>query len=66
MSKKTVVCDRSVCELCGDCQDVCPVGAITVETDSAMVDHDACQLCLTCADACLASALFVAETGGGS
>ena len=39
------------CTACGDCAEVCPFGAITVE-ETALVDAEACMGCGVCEGAC--------------
>jgi len=43
--------DENACTLCGRCQDVCPVGAITVE-QTLRIDEAACTGCGACAAEC--------------
>lgn len=39
------------CTLCGDCADLCPVGAITIE-NKVETDNMACTLCNACVKGC--------------
>jgi ferredoxin len=45
------VVDEQVCAACGICEEVCPVGAITVG-ETATVDPGQCTGCGECVDAC--------------
>ncbi len=50
------------CVLCGECQTVCPVGAITVE-DTVKTDKTACILCNACVKTCQANARVIDDPG---
>ncbi len=52
-----VTVDVEKCTGCGTCVDVCPVEAITVENDVAVVDEAECVECGACADECPNDAL---------
>ena len=43
--------DPEACDLCGECAESCPTGAISV-TDEVNTDPDACILCCACIRAC--------------
>ncbi|MEQ8175607.1 MAG: 4Fe-4S dicluster domain-containing protein [Syntrophomonadaceae bacterium] len=43
--------DKEKCTGCGQCADICPVEAIRVEDDIAMVNDD-CIECGVCTDTC--------------
>lgn len=47
------------CTLCGECKDVCPVGAITIENDKTKTDNLACILCNACVKNCPTGARVV-------
>jgi len=46
-----------LCTGCGTCVDVCPVEAITIEKDKAVIDADSCVDCGTCVDECPVEAI---------
>ncbi len=41
-----------VCDRCGECADVCLMGAIELKDGAYAVDADLCTFCLSCVDAC--------------
>jgi len=45
------------CTGCGTCVDECPVSAIELKDDKAVVDEDECTECSTCVDSCPNSAI---------
>ncbi|MHB8070899.1 MAG: 4Fe-4S binding protein [Candidatus Cryosericum sp.] len=48
-----------LCNQCGTCLSVCPVGAISVESSGAYaIDESICTNCETCVDACPQGAIF--------
>ncbi|MGD9558922.1 MAG: indolepyruvate ferredoxin oxidoreductase subunit alpha [Mangrovibacterium sp.] len=53
----TVKVDENKCTGCGLCVDVCPVGAITVDT-VAKIDVGLCRSCGVCIDECPAEAIY--------
>lgn len=44
--------DAQKCTGCGDCVEVCPMEAITLNDDKAVVDEDTCTECGLCVDEC--------------
>ena len=52
--------DAAKCTACGQCVDVCPMEAITVD-DVAKVDGEACTDCGTCIDECPVEALTLED-----
>ncbi len=51
--------DIEKCIGCGECEEVCSFGAITVEDEKAKVDPGLCTLCGTCVDTCPEGALEI-------
>ncbi len=51
--------DLDKCIGCGECEEVCSFGAISVVDDKAKVDADLCSLCGTCVDTCPEGALEI-------
>ena len=51
--------DTEKCVGCGACEGTCPVGAIKIENDKAVVDADNCVSCGACVGACPTEAIAV-------
>lgn len=49
--------DVELCNGCGDCVGVCPVNAVTMQNDTAIVDKDWCIGCGVCIRYCTTSAI---------
>jgi len=49
--------DVDVCTGCGNCVDACPVEAITLNNDKAVIDEDTCIECGVCVDECPVDAI---------
>ena len=47
------------CTGCGSCADVCPVDAITIEDDKAVLDSTKCIGCASCVAVCPSMAIFI-------
>ena len=47
-----VTIDEEKCTACESCVEACPVDAIKVENDKAIIDNDECIDCGTCVDEC--------------
>ena len=56
-----VTVDIDKCVGCGECEDVCTFGAISIVDDKAVIDQDTCTLCGACAEACPEGAIEVPE-----
>ncbi len=50
--------DILVCDQCGTCASVCPVGAISVVDDAYRVDKSLCTGCGSCIQACPIGAIW--------
>lgn len=44
--------NKAMCTGCGTCVEECPVGAIALEDDGAVIDEKNCVRCGTCHDVC--------------
>ncbi len=55
--------DVEKCIGCGECEEVCSFGAISVVDEKAKVDPDLCSLCGTCVDTCPEGALEMESEG---
>ena len=53
--------DVSKCDACGSCVEVCPVEAITIVDDHAVIDPEECIECLACIDECPNEAIYEEE-----
>lgn len=54
-----VVVKTEECTGCETCVDECPVEAITMADDKAVIDQDLCTECETCIEACPTEAIVV-------
>lgn len=53
------------CTGCGECQVVCPAGAITIKNKKSVIDKSICIGCASCMAVCPTMAIFV-DIGAGS
>ena len=53
--------DAETCTGCGACVEACPVDAIHMENDLAVVDHDKCDLDGICIPACPVEAISIQD-----
>lgn len=54
------IIDRNKCNGCGSCKDICPVNAITIENDKAVISVE-CVGCGACVGQCPQSAISLSE-----
>lgn len=52
-----VIVDEDKCEACGNCEDICQMGSITVGNDSAAVSLTRCIGCGLCVSRCESGAV---------
>ena len=59
-SRGKVSWDMSKCDLCHDCERLCPVGAIVVDEENQRILYDPflCIYCRTCAEGCFHNAIL--------
>lgn len=55
----TTIVNEETCSACGECVDVCPLEAIEIKDDVAVVDADTCGDCGACVDVCPTESLSV-------
>jgi ferredoxin len=51
--------DAGKCTGCGECVESCPLDAIEMQDDKAVVDEDVCGDCGACVDVCPSEAISV-------
>lgn len=51
--------DAAKCVGCGACEGTCPVGAIKLDGDKAVVDETTCVSCGACVGDCPAEAITI-------
>jgi len=49
--------DKEKCTGCGSCVEACPVEAITLDNEKAIVDEESCIDCGSCVDECPSEAI---------
>ena len=53
--KSPIVTDK--CNGCGDCEEICPKGAVTVDDEVANLDYSKCIRCFCCHEVCPENAI---------
>lgn len=53
--------DHEKCIGCGACVDVCPVGALSMDNEKAVVDKETCIDCGACIPECPVEAISLPE-----
>lgn len=49
------------CNLCGECVDTCPTGALSITDATLKYNADDCQFCEVCMDVCPECAIRIYE-----
>lgn len=49
--------NQNKCTGCGACVNICPVGAISIKNDKAIIDQSKCIKCGKCLDVCSQEAI---------
>jgi len=52
--------DKKKCNGCGTCKDICPVNAIKIENEKAVISED-CVECGACVNQCPNEAISIQE-----
>jgi uncharacterized protein (DUF362 family)/NAD-dependent dihydropyrimidine dehydrogenase PreA subunit len=58
-TRRPTVTDK--CIACGDCEEICPRGAIQIENEHAFVDDSKCIRCFCCHEVCPEKAIDLVE-----
>lgn len=53
-----LVVDPDLCIGCGECEEVCPYGAVEVVDGQAVIDPALCHFCLRCVEECPKGAIY--------
>lgn len=61
--KGDLVIGGEFCDLCLECVETCPTGAITSENGSLSVDQESCSECGLCVDACPYGIIHLSSSG---
>ena len=56
-----VTVNADECVGCETCVPACPVEAISMDDDKAVIDQETCTQCKTCVDECPVEAIVVEE-----
>lgn len=55
------VCDNDRCQVCGECWEFCPAGAIARNAETLFFDYNRCIRCYCCIEVCPYGALHTVE-----
>jgi uncharacterized protein len=61
IGRETFEYNAEKCTMCGQCEDICPLGAITMEGGLMQFDWNSCWRCLRCTRVCQSGALVQPE-----
>jgi len=64
ISIKPSVIER-LCSGCAECKKICPVGAISISSETAKIDHDICIECMCCHEVCRFDAIVPKQSIAG-
>ena len=53
-----IIIAENSCEVCGACVSVCPVEAIVISRDAAIIDNERCIECGNCIVVCPVEAVY--------
>jgi NAD-dependent dihydropyrimidine dehydrogenase PreA subunit len=53
-----LVIDPDLCIGCGECEEVCPYGAVEVIDGEAVIDPSLCHFCMRCVEECPKGAIY--------
>ena len=53
-----LVVDPDLCKACGECEEVCPYGAIEIIDGNAVIDPNLCHFCYRCVEVCPEGAIY--------
>ena len=60
MADKKIIIDASLCDGCGICMSVCPMGCLEMNEDKVVLGRDEdCLICQTCEAECRRGAIRV-------
>ncbi len=65
LSVKPSVIER-LCTGCSECKKICPVGAMSVNSETAKIDHSICIQCMCCHEVCRFDAIVLKQSVTGS
>jgi ferredoxin len=51
--------DKDTCTCCGQCMEICPPEAISLQEETAHIENDLCEECGFCAAECPVGAISI-------